>query len=636
MIVNMAVAGLTGGAILVSLASAAVLARYAERSIAWSSFLVAVVGFTLSFSIVGLIPYDVWGSLMLADQAKKKPGFQAPSHLMVRETWAAIYWTTTVVCYLIIPFLMEFDAAGEFFFVARLRKSLRNNLVWYLVYLVIGICAVVYLLMKGLELHNIGAWCVAASNAWGLILLTVLMGFGLVALPRQLWNLGSPSAQLRVLYPLATSRDEARKSAQYELQGAIAEARREVESCDVEQDDGLKWAYETLRRTLESSERLQREISGMSEESVGIGGGSSSTSDASKASPEPRVMGLQSSAAASNNGGVDSEIVLRRLVKLHSSLKTTSLEARRSACQFEQLVVSCLRYEELEDEREPRAMELLSEIPADGCRSRCRHALCRCRVIRDCWRRLESLWVRKLRNKLFRYTAVICGLLSSIIVLGQLTMFWKSVNLSALSILFLADHGPVLTQVLCAVPLGYMTCTAYWSVFRLKIAGWYGLYSKHNTDAGSLLWCSYSLARLALPLCYHFLLLVDRPPHLQTSFQDFMGQIKFVPILGHELNEVFPCLVAVVVFCNITKVYSRIVGCLGLDILQFEVAPSAESEDPHSEGKELIERERRRRDEETAMELQRQSEGLAGSDGAAMGLAGSIPLWGSGSRAPVD
>merc|ERR1719352_1760018 len=122
-------------------------------------------------------------------------------------------------------------------------------------------------------------------------------------------------------------------------------------------------------------------------------------------------------------------------------------------------------------------------------------------------------------------------------------MLNSSINLSLLSMFFQSDHGPVTSQVLCALPLGYMACTAYWSIFRLKISGWYGLYSNHNTDAGSMLWCSYALARLALPLCYHFLLLIDRPPHFQTSFQQFMGQMVLVPILGHKMNQVFPCVV---------------------------------------------------------------------------------------------
>merc|ERR1712110_235586 len=100
-------------------------------------------------------------------------------------------------------------------------------------------------------------------------------------------------------------------------------------------------------------------------------------------------------------------------------------------------------------------------------------------------------------------------------------------GLSLLSVFFQKSSGFGLTQVLCIFPLGYMIGTAYWSVFRLKIAGWYGLYPNHNTDAGSLLWCSSVFARLAAPLCYHFLSLIQVE---DTAFQAMMGQMNAVPV----------------------------------------------------------------------------------------------------------
>merc|ERR1719353_210871 len=100
-------------------------------------------------------------------------------------------------------------------------------------------------------------------------------------------------------------------------------------------------------------------------------------------------------------------------------------------------------------------------------------------------------------------------------------------SFSVLSLFFQEDHGFVATQLLCMVPLGYMVCTAYWSVFRLKIAGWYGLYPNHNTDTSSLLWCASILARLAAPLCYHFLKLVQVKG---TAFQEMMGEMNVVPV----------------------------------------------------------------------------------------------------------
>merc|ERR1719253_842307 len=101
--------------------------------------------------------------------------------------------------------------------------------------------------------------------------------------------------------------------------------------------------------------------------------------------------------------------------------------------------------------------------------------------------------------------------------------------------------------------------------------------------------------------------------------------MKFVPILGHQLNQVFPCVVALVVVLNVTQVYSRFLRCMGLSVLEFEWAPSLdEDEDPVTEGKALIERERRRREEEAAVQLQCASE-CNGLDRQAV-EAGEVPL----------
>merc|ERR1719382_971857 len=126
-------------------------------------------------------------------------------------------------------------------------------------------------------------------------------------------------------------------------------------------------------------------------------------------------------------------------------------------------------------------------------------------------------------------------------------------RLSLLAYAFRDDHGPLCTQVLCVVPLAYMTYTAYFSIFSLRVPGWYGLYGNHSTDMGSLLWCASILARLAAPMCYHFLLLIRVRG---TTFQSFMGKMNVVP-LGESFNDIFPCFVALFCLFNLLNLYSR-------------------------------------------------------------------------------
>jgi len=178
--------------------------------------------------------------------------------------------------------------------------------------------------------------------------------------------------------------------------------------------------------------------------------------------------------------------------------------------------------------------------------------------------------------------------LSLVIVLGQLTIFCDSWSLSLLALFFKREHDFGLTLAFSIVLLGYMAGTAYWSVLRLKIAG-YGIYTDHDTDGGSLLRCASMFTRLAAPLCYHFLLLIRVDG---TAFQAFMGQMNVVPVLGRSFNRFFPCLVVVLALCNVLNLFSRF--CFNLDAFEIE-RMALDSVDFAADGKECVARERRRR-----------------------------------------
>jgi hypothetical protein len=290
------------------------------------------------------------------------------------------------------------------------------------------------------------------------------MGYGLVALPRQLWSLGNPSEKLKTLYPQAVSRDEARKSTQYELQGAITEAQKELEDRDealVEQDASVSRAYTTLHSAKEKAEAVLLQLDGKTSNARGF--------SSSPSAMQPDRGGTRSLLPHSNGAATHTftnqsnrDEVLGRLVKVHSALKINVLEARRAVCRYEQLVQNCLRYEELEEDESTHvtsAVELLNDIPSDGCWGRSRHALCHNRCMRASRKRLRSFWVKTLRDMIYRYSAIACGTLSAVIVVGQMTMFWTNVNLSILSYFFQTDLGVFWTQLLCVLPLSYMAVT---------------------------------------------------------------------------------------------------------------------------------------------------------------------------------
>lgn len=564
------------GAIAVGAVSSVTLLHFAQREVSWICFLTSLLGFVLSFGIVALVPYDVWEALTLEEaQASHQ---EVPSEVLVGSSWETIYWATFLLCWILCPVLIEYESAGDFTVVGKLRASLRRNAAWCAGYLIFGFLLLIWLWIGGGAHGGIGAWCIAASNAWGLLVSTVLMGYGLVAVPRHLWRLANPSDQLAQNYCVAVTMDEARLSTQFELQDVISEARTEIASRSTQMwDPMLERAFGILQQTLEECEQLHCELTN------GARG--------------PREAGQSCGGVA--RGGEDASR-LECLAQLHRALKQAGLEARRAACRWDELVRRCLLLEDLEEQMYPSAVEL-----ATSWQGSCARILCRWHLMRSCWHGMMLLWLGTLRPRVLRILGGLCGILSAVIVLGQLTMFSESWSLSLLSLLFRRGHGFGPTQVLCMLPLSYMVCTAYWSVFRLKVAGWYGLYSNHNTDTSSLLWCASILARLSAPLCYHFLLLIRVKG---TAFQGMMGEMNVVPVLGQSFNEIFPILVGFLCLCNLLNVYSRLVQLCGLEALEFEWAPpsSSDTNDLLAEGRRLIERERRRRSEDRSnlLELQ--------------------------------
>eukprot|EP00419_Tripos_fusus_P000395 CAMPEP_0172674658 /NCGR_PEP_ID=MMETSP1074-20121228/12853_1 /TAXON_ID=2916 /ORGANISM="Ceratium fusus, Strain PA161109" /LENGTH=528 /DNA_ID=CAMNT_0013492081 /DNA_START=337 /DNA_END=1923 /DNA_ORIENTATION=+ len=507
------------------------------------------------------------------------------------------------------PLLIEFEASGDFTVGGRLRTSLRRNIAFYVAYIVLGLVIFLWLLMRGSAVKELESWCIAASSLWGLLLLTVLMGYGLVAVPRHLFQLADPSEQLRRIYAQAVGKDEARLSKLFELQDAMEQVHAEFVASQGENNEvaeeipAVRQAMAILRRTLVKCEQLHGELTRPTRDGRTTEHGGAA---AAPALPPPLPAQDEESgcepvpSSPSQRGRLEAEEATRleRFAGLHCNLKAAGREARRAACCWDNLVKRCIFFEDLQDKQFRAAAELFSLRPRCGLsRGCCPHTQ---HLVRVGMRRLLALWLRSLRARVLLVLSYLSAMLSAVIVLGQLTMFAQGKwSLSLLSLLFHGNHGPWLTQILCFVPLSYMTYTAYFSIFRLKISGFFGLYGNHNTDTGSLLWCASVLARLVAPLCYHFLILIQVQG---TTFQDFMGKMNVVRVLGESLNQVFPCLIAVLCCCNLLNPYSRILQFLSLGLMDFEIA--AEGDDPLAEGKKLIDRERRRRAEDSALEMQ--------------------------------
>uniref|UniRef100_A0A3Q3FBH5 LMBR1 domain containing 2 n=1 Tax=Labrus bergylta TaxID=56723 RepID=A0A3Q3FBH5_9LABR len=119
-------------------------------------------------------------------QACEEPWSYIPDGILP-VFWRVVYWTSQFLTWLLLPFMQSYARSGAFSRVGKMKTALFENALYYGTYLLIFISLLIYLAthpkwhLTWSQLHTIG---ITAANTWGLFLLVLLLGYGLVEIPR--------------------------------------------------------------------------------------------------------------------------------------------------------------------------------------------------------------------------------------------------------------------------------------------------------------------------------------------------------------------------------------------------------------------------------------------------------------------
>ncbi|PIC44313.1 hypothetical protein B9Z55_004722 [Caenorhabditis nigoni] len=129
------------------------------------------------------------------------PGGYVPDDVLF-DLWRVVYWSAQILTWFILPLLQSYVTAVNFTMFGKIRATVINNTVYYAIYSLCFLAILIYAMFKGVSnnIKNLKVILVSASNTWGLFLLVVLLGHGLVELPRSLWHHGNRHYRLRKTY----------------------------------------------------------------------------------------------------------------------------------------------------------------------------------------------------------------------------------------------------------------------------------------------------------------------------------------------------------------------------------------------------------------------------------------------------
>ncbi|XP_033736886.1 G-protein coupled receptor-associated protein LMBRD2-like isoform X1 [Pecten maximus] len=499
------------------------------------------------------------------------PCQQPVSHVpdnVLPALWHVVYWTSQFLTWLLLPMMQSYSTAGDFSVAGKIKTAIIENIIYYATYLLIfGVCLIYVAVRPDLHIdaEKLKVIGVTASNTWGLFLLVLLLGYGLVEVPRTIWNSGKTVYTLQrtqfKIAKLSTEKTEAEEN----LEDVLDEIKQVSEK--IRYNHPLRKHMDTI--LLKCPESLRQNVR--------------SNNDDYEDYNKPQ--------------DVPSE---KTLVRLHKRVIQATQTNHRTQAQWNNLMSKAYELEDISNNEGKtdhvfhsshgqKTSSLLSSLYTP--------------TVEWYWKCLLRPWFRRI-------LAVLLTILSFMVVWSECLFFIKEPVLSLFAVfidLAKQNYDYVYIELASIITIAYLCFCAYYSVFQIRILNFYYIAPHHQTDEYSLVFTGMMLCRLTPPLCLNFLGLIHLDSHItyrgnleETSYTEIMGHMDVISFVSDGFNIYFPIAIVLLCICTYFSLGSRILQFLGFS--QF-IGDDDMTQEFVDEGREIIRRERRR--------IERKAEGEA-------------------------
>ncbi|CAF0997675.1 unnamed protein product [Rotaria sordida] len=477
--------------------------------------------------------------------------------------WRIVYWTSQILTWLILPLMQSFCETGEFSIKGKIKYAIKANLIYYGTLLFIFIILIIYVATKvPLNSSNFTATIVAASTTWGLFLLVLMLGYGLVEVPLSIYN------HSRTSYMLAHT--------QFKLAKIYNEKINVEERLDSIIDDVTKFSME-----IKTNDPLRPYL----EQIV-------------KIVPEQYLNRIrltmedyENNRIAITNRFSDKEIE-KQLIKLHERLKKYIHVHHRVQVSWIRMINEAFYLEDILNNENNSNHEFIKQNPYSPSWLR--------KKLFDQYPKLEWYTYCLIRPWALRLLGIILGIISILVIWSEMTFFRTKPVLSifAKCVNAARDHHSYFTmEVFCCLSIAYLCLCAYYTIFRIRVLDYFYLSLYHLTDENSLIFAATFLCRLTAPLSYNFLGMIhldqaitNKTDHVETIFTSIMGHLTAIPIVSIGFNFYFPMLILLLSIGTYFRLGSRCLHACGFEQFLDDDDVSSECVE---DGKDLMNKERR-------------------------------------------
>ncbi|XP_028851846.1 G-protein coupled receptor-associated protein LMBRD2a isoform X2 [Denticeps clupeoides] len=476
--------------------------------------------------------------------------------------WRVVYWTSQCLTWLLLPFMQSYARSGGFSISGKIKTALIENAIYYGTYLLIFCSLLIYVAVSpklNLSWSQLQVIGITAANTWGLFLLVLLLGYGLVEIPRSYWNASCHGYLLAKTYFKAAKLMSEKTDAEENLEDVMEDVRHASEA--IKYNHPLRKCIDTVLRKCptEYQEKMGRNMDDYED------------FDENR-NPCP---------------------CKKNLVKLHKQAIYAVQRHNRTQVQWQMLLDEAFHLEDVAKNETSGTRHFVHSFPSSepvGWVSSYVYTPT-----------IEWYWECLLRRWFYRVLAILLSLFSVVVVWSECTFFSTQPVLSLFAVfiqLAEKDYNYLYIEMACFVTIFFLCYCVYSTVFRIRVFNYYYLAPHHQTDAYSLQFSGMLFCRLTPPLCLNFLGLIHMDSTIshqqrqQTAYTSIMGSMKVLSFIANGFYIYYPMLV--LLLC-IATYYSLGTRCLNILGFQQFIGENHMTSDLVDEGRELIRRERRKR-----------------------------------------
>lgn len=475
------------------------------------------LGWLTSFSVLALVPVDVATTLTYDKMS-------AQTFAIIGILWDVSYWSTQALTWLIIPIVQHVTASGERTIAGKVRHSFGK--LWRFYAIVGGLTVfgiLVAVVMGKLSISTLPTLIVLLSNTYGLIAILLLLGYGLVYVPKSLYRYSDQDKRLQFIY-YKVGKSYVR------FDNSVRELRQVLDVMDFTQ------------RQVPSSDVRLRDAVDACVKYAGL------VSPIAVSMDDGEMLGGPNMAERRRMQQAADERLVERLSERDLDYAGDEEGIARLRERVQRSVAECVG---------SRGEYVGYVEEAIGVTYKSGHGR------GDAVKRAGAMLL-----------AGLAAATSAVIVWCEATIAsGKHPDLSPLS-LMIRDKDVQSSlwglQLLTAMPLAYVAFCTFYSLFQLS--GLFSLKSYHmvarGTHSWSLLLNASLLSRFAAPLAFNYLHVLRMTGH-QRGGQSMVftsgiyGALTDVPLLGARFNTWFPLLLVVYVILLLTGIFERLTALFG-------------------------------------------------------------------------